>query len=385
MSPSMVKTNKNALAAAPGCRDDCPGCPHRRMPRQESLNQKQTFLQTRLSTWADRIAAICPPDNAPFLYYRKKVCLSALWEVPVWKFGLIRRDAVMDLHDCPVHSHEVRAAIHLFVKSLPHFSAFPLVFYAQSGAQATLVVKQQALPDLSWLTSDFTCQLENTGMEGLWLHLNPAAGKNVFAKNHWQLLWGKPRSTSDDGFLYGPRSFQQPIPALFQQAMENANAFLLPRKNDLLIDLYCGSGIGLKRWTDQGCTVMGVELDGEAVECAAVNAPMATVLRGRCRDRIPQLAQWTKNKKTVGSRRLAFVNPPRPGIEPEVIQWLAQDYRPARIAYLSCSAGTLCRDLHFLEARGYVVQRIIPYDFFPGTLHVECLALVARKTAELPG
>jgi len=45
-----------------------------------------------------------------------------------------------------------------------------------------------------------------------------------------------------------------------------------------------------------------------------------------------------------------------------------------RLAYLSCSAGTLARDLSVLEAAGYRVTGIEPYDFFPLTHHVETLA-----------
>jgi tRNA/tmRNA/rRNA uracil-C5-methylase (TrmA/RlmC/RlmD family) len=47
-----------------------------------------------------------------------------------------------------------------------------------------------------------------------------------------------------------------------------------------------------------------------------------------------------------------------------------------RIAYLSCSAGTLARDLAGLESAGYVVCSLHPFDFFPLTHHVECLALL---------
>ena len=54
--------------------------------------------------------------------------------------------------------------------------------------------------------------------------------------------------------------------------------------------------------------------------------------------------------------------------------------RPARMAYLSCSAGTLRRDLEPLERSGYEILGILPYDFFPQTLHVETLALLALKT-----
>lgn len=79
-----------------------------------------------------------------------------------------------------------------------------------------------------------------------------------------------------------------------------------------------------------------------------------------------------------GRRRLLYVNPPRTGLEPEVIEWIAEEYRPAAIAYLSCSAGTLARDLERLQYGGYRVDVIAPYDFFPHTYHVETLALMGR-------
>ncbi|MEZ5584571.1 MAG: hypothetical protein R3F37_19025 [Candidatus Competibacteraceae bacterium] len=73
-----------------------------------------------------------------------------------------------------------------------------------------------------------------------------------------------------------------------------------------------------------------------------------------------------------------YVNPPRTGLEPEILDWTIQEYRPARMAYLSCSAGTLHRDLMGLTTAGYAVERIIPYDFFPQTYHVETLVLLRR-------
>jgi tRNA/tmRNA/rRNA uracil-C5-methylase (TrmA/RlmC/RlmD family) len=70
------------------------------------------------------------------------------------------------------------------------------------------------------------------------------------------------------------------------------------------------------------------------------------------------------------------VNPPRSGLEAEVTRALADELRPERIAYLSCSAGTLARDLAHFCAAGYAVARIQPYDFFPLTHHVEAQALL---------
>ena len=76
--------------------------------------------------------------------------------------------------------------------------------------------------------------------------------------------------------------------------------------------------------------------------------------------------------------RVAYVNPPRSGLEAPVTAALATDLRPMRLAYLSCSAGTLARDLSVLEAAGYRVKAIEPYDFFPLTHHVETLARLDR-------
>jgi len=76
----------------------------------------------------------------------------------------------------------------------------------------------------------------------------------------------------------------------------------------------------------------------------------------------------------TGGERVAYVNPPRSGLEAPVTAALATELRPVRLAYLSCSAGTLARDLSVLEAAGYRVTGIEPYDFFPLTHHVETLA-----------
>jgi tRNA/tmRNA/rRNA uracil-C5-methylase (TrmA/RlmC/RlmD family) len=78
-------------------------------------------------------------------------------------------------------------------------------------------------------------------------------------------------------------------------------------------------------------------------------------------------------------RRQLYVNPPRTGIEPEVLEWIADGFRPSRIACLSCNAVSLKRDLARITAGGYAVEKIIPFDFFPETRYLEMLALLTRK------
>ena len=357
------------------CPSDCPGCGHKKMLPGERLRQKETWLSAKLVLWKQRMEPIQTVSEDLRRHYRGKACLSTRWNPDGWRFGLIRRETIIPIHDCPIHTLQIRQAIALFCAALPPASIFPLVYYAHSGNQVTLVVKSAEMPGLMWLDDGLKNRLKELGIEGLWLHLHPAAGKKVFAKNTWHLLYGVPQSKDANGLVYGPQSFQQLIPQLYNQSMDSAEAFLSPGPDDCMVDLYCGSGVGLARWRRRCGHVMGVELGGEAVSNARTNAPGVPVLRGTCRERIPQLCQWA-DMQQPGQRRLLYVNPPRTGLEPEVIRWITKDYTPRRMAYLSCSAGTLYRDLTRLEAAGYRIVRITPFDFFPNTPHVETLVLL---------
>ncbi|HRC71285.1 MAG TPA: class I SAM-dependent RNA methyltransferase [Candidatus Competibacter sp.] len=358
-----------------GCEARCPGCSHRLLGATASEMQKMAWLRRQLAPWAGRLQPLQTVAEAARWGYRRKVCLSAVWsEAAGWRFGLWRRDELIPIPDCPVHAGAVRALVRWLMRVLPPYPLCPLAFLVQSGAQATLVVKahQVAAPD--WLADGDGEELAASGLDGLWLHRHPAAGRRLFARNGWHLLWGQPRSRDAFGLLYGPTAFQQLIPELYRRALDTVESFLAPQAGDSLVDLYCGTGASLARWSARGARVIGVELGGEAVECARLNAPAVEILRGKCVERIPQLRDWAQQ---TGSR-LLYVNPPRPGLEPEVLAWTLEGFRPDRLAYLSCSAGTLSRDLRALVAAGYAVDALHPYDFFPQTRHVETLALLRR-------
>jgi len=94
--------------------------------------------------------------------------------------------------------------------------------------------------------------------------------------------------------------------------MHAARQHLRPQPGAVVLDLYCGFGASLREWTDAGSAALGVELSGEATELAALNAPRATVLRGNCAQRLPQVRSWWRERGGVG---VAYVNPPRSGLE----------------------------------------------------------------------
>jgi tRNA/tmRNA/rRNA uracil-C5-methylase (TrmA/RlmC/RlmD family) len=359
----------------PGCEPACHGCRHRAFDAAASLAQKSAYLARVLAPWASRLAPVEAPTADRRLGYRDRVTLTARWAAGTgWQFGLVRRDELIAIHDCPVHTARVRALVRLLAERLPPPEVLPLAYLHVCGAQVTLVVKaRRAPPDC---LAQVTAGLEATGLEGCWLHLHPCAGRRLFARSGWVLLWGEPRSRDPRGLLHGPTAFAQALPELHAAALDAATRHLRPGPGLAVLDLYCGLGTSLREWTGAGAAALGVELAGEAVELAALNAPDAAVLRGTCADRLPQIAAWWR---VQAGERVAYVNPPRPGLEPVVCDALALDLQPRRIAYLSCSAGTLARDLARLESAGYGVSSIRPYDFFPRTHHIEALALLCLR------
>ncbi len=389
---------QNALTELPpGCAPACGACERPRSV-EESLAGKKARAVRSLSRWEDRIEDVVSPPEEQRLGYRDRTALKALW-IPEegWRFGMegVRTDVrgplrfarprpFVPLTDCPVHTERIRKTLHLLASALPPDEPegrFPLCFLSVSGAQATLVFKAKEAPSDEWLftqrdgRSSTADALAAVGIEGLWFHANPAAGVRLFAKRGWRLAWGAPRSVDSRGLLYGPGSFSQLLPELHDASLDEARRFLAPAPGDAVADLYCGIGASLRLWRKCGADALGVEGSGEAVECALHNAPGATVLRGSCADRIPMISDFLRS--VPPERRIAYVNPPRTGLEPQVAELLAS-HKLRGAAYLSCSPGTLARDLAILE-KAYTVERLVPYDFFPRTAAVEVLALLRGK------
>lgn len=371
------------MSALPaGCEPSCHACQHRSLTLAESAARKHEYLSRVLAPWADRLRPLAAAPLA--LGYRERATLNARWDAAEgWRFGLVRhrdrRDEFIAIPRCPVHAPRLNAALAALAAALPPAADLPLAFVVASGSQLTLVVKaRHAAREADDWAARVAPALAALGYEGLWLHLHPAAGRRLFARAGWTLLWGQARSRDASGAQHGPAAFAQLQPALHAAALDAIDAHLAPGAGAVLVDLYCGIGKGLARATRAGATAVGVELSGEATECAAVNAPDATVLRGKCGQRLPQLDAWLDQRP--GQRRLLAVNPPRSGLEPEVRAWIAR-YCPERMSYLSCSAGSLSRDLDALEACGLRVTALQPYDFFPQTHHVEVLALLGVGSA----
>ena len=151
------------------------------------------------------------------------------------------------------------------------------------------------------------------------------------------------------------------------------------RGDELVCDLYCGAGtisLMLARHCRQ---VLGVEIVPQAIENAKANALHNGIgnVDFHCapaEELLPRLVERGLRPQVM------VVDPPRKGLEPAVIDAMAQA-APERIVYVSCNPATLARDAALLCQRGYTLEKVQSVDMFCWTSGIETVAQFVRSQA----
>lgn len=145
-----------------------------------------------------------------------------------------------------------------------------------------------------------------------------------------------------------------------------------------VLDLYCGAGtIGLSL-ANKAKKVIGVEIIPEAIKDAKFNAENNDIENAEfyCMD-ATEFAE--KSAKENLKADVIVVDPPRKGITEELIDTIANKFKPSRVVYVSCDVATLARDIKIFGEKGYTLVEYTPADLFPRTSHCETVALLERK------
>jgi len=170
--------------------------------------------------------------------------------------------------------------------------------------------------------------------------------------------------------------------ALYTAALEAARL----EGGETVLDLYCGTGTltllfarALAALGPQGGAV-GVESAPEAVERAVRNAarnglPATRFVAGEARRVLREWARGERPGKVAPG--IVVVDPPRAGLHPRVVARIAE-LEPRRVVYVSCNPATLARDLKDFAALGLSLAEVRPFDMFPHTPHIECVARLER-------
>lgn len=178
-------------------------------------------------------------------------------------------------------------------------------------------------------------------------------------------------------FKIGPKSFYQTNSKQAYNLYKIAREFAGLTGDELVYDLYTGTGTIANFVSKQARKVIGVEYVPEAIEDAKENASLnnignALFLAGDMKDILNEAFI-----NEYGKPGVIITDPPRAGMHDDVIKTILSA-SPQRIVYISCNPATQARDLNLLDT-DYVVKKIQPVDMFPHTHHVENVVLLQRR------
>lgn len=191
---------------------------------------------------------------------------------------------------------------------------------------------------------------------------------------------GKPFITEqmeDLTFRIGPKSFYQTNSLQAYALYKVARDFAGLTGEEIVYDLYTGTGTIAQFVSKQAKKVMGIEYVEAAIEDAKTNATLnniqnCTFFAGDIKDVLQEDFINSHGKPDV-----IITDPPRAGMHVNVVNTLLS-ILPGKIVYVSCNPATQARDLALLDV-SYEVKAVQPVDMFPHTYHVENVVLLERR------
>ena len=178
-------------------------------------------------------------------------------------------------------------------------------------------------------------------------------------------------------FKVGPKSFYQTNSEQAYELYKVARDFADLQPDEVLYDLYTGTGTIANFCAARCRRVVGIEYVPEAIADAKINSEL---------NGIRNTVFYAGDMKAVlddafvaanGHPDVVILDPPRAGVDEPVLDVLLRA-APQRIVYVSCNPATQARDLAVLDA-AYRVEAVQPVDMFPHTHHVENVVKLVRR------
>ncbi|MFZ5450788.1 MAG: 23S rRNA (uracil(1939)-C(5))-methyltransferase RlmD [Thermodesulfobacteriota bacterium] len=214
------------------------------------------------------------------------------------------------------------------------------------------------------------------------VHSRSLKKAQVISGTDTRILWGPGYIEEQLGDLrlrVSPQAFLQTNTAAaagLYEAISRLGGFT---GKETIWDLYCGAGSIALSVAARVRRVVGFEIAPEAVNDAYVNSRLngldnCRFLAGDLKDLIREAI---RSPRHYPRPQVVITDPPRSGMHPQVVQAI-KELAPRRVLYVSCNPATLARDLALLQDQ-YEILTVQPFDFFPHTAQIECLALLERR------
>ncbi|MFD2203266.1 23S rRNA (uracil(1939)-C(5))-methyltransferase RlmD [Shivajiella indica] len=178
-------------------------------------------------------------------------------------------------------------------------------------------------------------------------------------------------------FRIGPKSFYQTNSEQAYELYKIAREFADLQGNEVVYDLYTGTGTIANFVAKNAKQVIGIEYVEAAIEDAKLNSSINGIKNtifyaGDMKDLLNDAFMESHEKPEV-----IITDPPRAGMHEDVVRMLLKLKAP-KIVYVSCNPATQARDVALLSEL-YMVVKVQPVDMFPQTYHVENIVLLTLK------
>lgn len=388
----------------------CGGCQWQHMNYESQLFYKQKEVEENLK----RIAKVALPPLLPIIpseeqfFYRNKMEFSFsdnkwLTLEQIQSDEIIEdRDAlgfhipgmwdkILDLDTCLLQA-DPSNAIRDFVKEKA--KAMGLPFFntrEQTGLLRTLMIRTSSTGEIMVLIQFVHDDVENRELlmtaiaeefpeiTSLLYVINPKANDTIYDLEV-EVFAGRDHIFEEmEGltFKVNAKSFYQTNSQQAYELYKIARDFADLKGDELVYDLYTGTGTIAQFIAKNAKKVIGVESVPDAIVAANKNAE---------RNNIDNVAFYVGDMRKVfnkefiathGKPQVVITDPPREGMHPAVVQQLL-DLGADRIVYVSCNSATQARDIGLLDEK-YKVVKVQPVDMFPQTYHVENVVLLEKR------
>ncbi|MGI6462268.1 MAG: 23S rRNA (uracil(1939)-C(5))-methyltransferase RlmD [Candidatus Scatomorpha sp.] len=360
----------------------CGGCDLMHMSYKEELRLKRENVKAAFLKIGGM--DIEPEETVPseiFLRYRNKVQLPLSREKNP-KIGFFRKNTneIIEFHDCLMQTELSNEIIREIKSLLEAGDASALrhiiIRHAYFENEVMLILVSEKDSDYGFLTKPLIQKFSE--IKSIILNINKRKDNVILGKRE-RTLFGEDRireKLCGLEFKISSKAFFQINARQCERLYKRALDSLELKKDDVLVDLYCGIGTMALIAANSVKKVYGIEIVKEAIDNAFENAAINKIENAEffCAD----AAEGARIIKERGLKPTALiVDPPRKGLSPDAIDAIVK-ISPEKISYVSCNEATLARDVKILREKGYEIKSLAPYDMFPRTRHVECVVLMSR-------
>ena len=365
----------------------CSGCPLMVISTEQQMKIKQELVKEALIKYAGipgrKVSeTTASPDS---LGYRNQCKLPIRMEKGKLVNGLYEEgtNRMIPIKECLVHDPQLEKMRKKIMKILNESGCSCYQNKTRKGLrtlvlrgfedtfQCTLVTGEDKLPEA--LVQKLS---QLPGMVCLMQNIHPDHKSIQLFSNRWVCLYGEdklPVKINDLTLNLSCASFFQLNLPQAVQMYQKAAELLEPC--DMLVEAYSGVGGISLMLKDKAKKIIGIEYIRQAVDNANENARInhADHVSFVCGDAAKEMKKLIRKQKIDA----VVVDPPRSGLDDKMIDSL-KECQPHQIIYISCNPATLAKNLKELKNL-YNVDKVLPYDMFPHTAHVETIVSLVHR------